>query len=195
MRLVALAAAVAESIKQVQSSYIAFQEAAVALAYWVERRLIDTRSPMRLPSALLLIMALGAGCGSSSSSTGSTKATSSGSTSAITIGRGGNAAVTVSPTSPYVDEAVTVRIHASKPLPAGDVYTVFVVAEGGNPSDGFSHFGHKNTTSTSVTIGPLEAIPRGKAWAAGNAHALVSQVSHSEAEEVGFAPFRFRKRP
>jgi hypothetical protein len=106
--------------------------------------------------------------------------------------------VSVSPATPYVDEGVTITIHPPTPLPAGQVFKIFVNAFGGNLGDGFSHLVSKETTSTSVEISATEDHLGGHEWADGKGFVIVSMgVPGTEASDqpVGTADFRFVKKP
>jgi hypothetical protein len=108
-----------------------------------------------------------------------------------------HAPVVVSPANPFVDEAVTITIHPSSPLPEGQVYTYYVHASGGSFDDGFSHFVFKETTSTSVTIEAGEDLTGGKEWADGKGSALVSRglPNAEEGTPIGAVLFRFIQKP
>jgi hypothetical protein len=106
--------------------------------------------------------------------------------------------VKISPATPYVDEGITVEIHPSLPLPAGQVYKILVDAFGGNIGDGNSHLVSKETTSTSVSIFPTEDPLGGKEWGQGKGLVSVSRgVASTENgdQEVGMVGFRFIAKP
>jgi hypothetical protein len=117
------------------------------------------------------------------------------------------AVISITPTKPYVDQAITVAINPPAPLPAGDVFRVTVDSLDGQLEDGFSHIATVDSSPTSVLgqnsvlVTPEDDPLGGTEWEQGQAFVTVVEVPAGSPSGTpgtaigGIVNFRFYAKP